>query len=422
MADEQRDGRELLAEGEAALHRGDSEAAFAALSEAARAGIEDLDRLAVCLAQAGRFLGRHREVLDWIEAQVAAGGQARARLLRARIGVCRHVDVPRVLELAEEALAAADEEGDQESLAAVLADAAFAAYREGATRRVNDFAERAAARTWTQPLAAYFAVRARLFAASARGDLEEALRRSEETEALAHGLGRPADAANEANNSAECHLALGQPGRALAAARRAEGLAQKAGHRRLEAFARVLGTIACAESGDLDEALAAFEARPASAFSPIQAIDAAAARAFWLLERSAGGDIDQARAVALEALAEAHRVGVSNRLTALHGQIARSAARRGDLDEARAALEEARRAADRAEPTTELLLALSIAEVLPAGDPQRRVALGSARARILRAAGRRTDPRAYCTGVRLHRRLLELSGGVPADLPAEPAS
>jgi len=45
------------------------------------------------------------------------------------------------------------------------------------------------------------------------------------------------------------------------------------------------------------------------------------------------------------------------------------------------------------------------------------VMIGAARARILRTASRREDPRAYCTGVRLHRRLLELTGGIPADLP-----
>jgi hypothetical protein len=41
----------------------------------------------------------------------------------------------------------------------------------------------------------------------------------------------------------------------------------------------------------------------------------------------------------------------------------------------------------------------------------------SARTRILRAAARREDPHAFCTHVRVNRRLLELTGGVPSDLP-----
>jgi hypothetical protein len=58
-----------------------------------------------------------------------------------------------------------------------------------------------------------------------------------------------------------------------------------------------------------------------------------------------------------------------------------------------------------------------MAEILGPGDPAGSVALNQARARLLRIAGRRQDPHAYCTMVRLNRRILELSGGVPADLP-----
>ncbi len=409
---------DLLAHGEAALHRGESEAAFIALAAAARDGVPapELDRLAVAFAQAARFLGRHVEVLGWIESQVATGSGSRARLLRARIAVCRHVDVPRVLDLGEEALAAADAEGDEESYGAVLADVAFAAYREGATRRASELAERAADRAWTDPVAAFFAARARFFACAVRGDLEEGLRRCEECESRAEALGRLGDVANEANNRAEIQLSLGKPELARAAAARGLRLSRESGHRRLEAFSAILGCFASAEAGDLDGALAALGNLPA-ACSPIQATDAAAAQSFWLLERGAAGDAELAARVAEEALGLAERVGVANRLTALYGQIARSRARRGDDAAARVWLERARRAADRAEPTIELMLALALAEVLPAGDAARGAALSSARARILRGAGRRADPQAYCAGVRLHRRLLELSGGVPTDLP-----
>ncbi len=409
---------DLLADGEAALHWGESERAFVALAAAAAAGVgpPELDRLAVAFAQAARFLGRHAEVLAWIESQVAAGKGSRARLLRARIAVCRHVDVPRVLDLGEEALAAADAEGDQESYGAVLADVAFAAYREGAARRANEHAERAATRTFTDPVGAFFAARARFFAAAVRGDLEEGLRRCEECEARAAALGRIGDAANEANNHAEIQLALGQPERARAAAERGLCLSREAGHRCLEAFSSILACFASAEAGDLDQALAELGHLPAGC-SPIQAVDAAAAQSFWLLERAAEGDAEHAGRVAEDAIGHAERVGVANRLTALCGQVARSLSRRGHGAVARVWLERARLAADRAEPTVELVLALALAEVFPAGDPARGAALASARARILRAAGRRADPHAYCTGVRLHRRLLELSGGVPSDLP-----
>jgi hypothetical protein len=61
--------------------------------------------------------------------------------------------------------------------------------------------------------------------------------------------------------------------------------------------------------------------------------------------------------------------------------------------------------------------ALAAAEVLPAAEPARQVVLSTARARILRRATRREDPHAFCVNVRLNRRLLELSGGVPPDLP-----
>lgn len=76
--------------------------------------------------------------------------------------------------------------------------------------------------------------------------------------------------------------------------------------------------------------------------------------------------------------------------------------------------------AQRAELASQLLLALAVAEVCPADSYRRRVVLNEARTRILRNAQRRDNPQAFCLEVRLNRRLLELSGGVPADLPGSP--
>jgi hypothetical protein len=90
----------------------------------------------------------------------------------------------------------------------------------------------------------------------------------------------------------------------------------------------------------------------------------------------------------------------------------------GARDEARELLGAARRAVEAADAFSELHLALAVAEVLPESDPARRASVGGARSRILRAAALRDDPVAYCTGVLLHRRLLELTGGVPDDLHA----
>ena len=104
-------------------------------------------------------------------------------------------------------------------------------------------------------------------------------------------------------------------------------------------------------------------------------------------------------------------------LTALLAMWARALYRQGKNDEARAALARARRAAEKADPTAEKHLALAILELLPSEDPARRLVNTQMRARILRNAGHREDPHAYCTKFCLHRRILEKSGGIPEDLP-----
>lgn len=413
-------GTRFLAEGEAALGNGDSAGAFAALRLAAEAGVptEELPRLAAAFAVAGRYQNRHAEVLDWIEGAIQASIDRRQRvtLLRARVAVCRQLDLNRVLDLVDETLAEAEAIGDEEAMASVLSHAAFAGYRKGNTRVASEYAERAARLPITGRAAQYDALRAQMFAATARGDLETALNLTIKARAVARELGRPADAANESNNLAECYLDMGCAAEARACAEMAVRLADAAGHRGVSSFARVLCAIATAEAGEIDAGLEQFDSLELGS-NRIFAIDAAASHAYWLLERGAAGDPARARDLAAGAVALAEEFGVANRLTLLYSNVARSLAREGRGDEARAALEKARRAAERAEPAGQSLLALAVAEVLPVSDPKRRVVLNHARARILREAGSREDPRAFCADVRINRRLLELSGGVPGDLP-----
>lgn len=419
---EARAGTRLLAEGEAALGNGESVRAYELLAQAVEAGVstEELPRLAAAFAIAGRYQDRHAEVLDWIEGAIDAATDPAQRVtfLRARVAVCRQLDPGRVLALADEALSAAEAAGDEEAVASVLSHASFAAYRKGDARAAGEFAERAARLTITSRAAQYDALRAQMFAATARGDLETSLNITIKARAVARELGRPADAANESNNLAECYLELGCAAEARACAEMAIRLADTAGHRAVGNFARVLCAIATAEAGEIDAGLEQFEKLDGGVESNrIFAIDTAATHAYWLLERGAAGDAARARAVAERAVALAEQFGVANRLTLLYSNVARSLAREGRSDDARAALEKARRAADRAEPAGQSLLALAVAEVLPVSDPKRRVVLNHARARILREAGSREDPRAFCADVRINRRLLELSGGVPTDLP-----
>jgi len=128
-------GDELLAAGEEALRAGESERAFALLDEAAQIGVapQRLHQPASAYALAARYVSRDRQVLAWIDDRIGRADDPvlRAAFLRARIAVCRQVDVARVLELAPEALVAADAVDDEESYACVLSHAAFAGYRAG---------------------------------------------------------------------------------------------------------------------------------------------------------------------------------------------------------------------------------------------------------------------------------------------------
>ncbi len=412
----------LLAEGEQALVRGDSAAAFSLLEQASQAGIAPglLHRLATAFASAGRLQNRHADVLHWIEKSIAsADGDARQKvaLLRARVAVCRQLDLNRVLDLAEEALQAAEAAGDEQAYASVLSHAAFAGYRRGDSRVCQDYAERAASRTFTSREAHYDAVRAQMFCANSLGDLEAALNFATKARAMARELERPADVANESNNLAEAYLDLGYPDEARACAETAVSVAQQAGHKGVELFGQVMLASATAEAGDIDDAIDQFARIGALEANRIFWVDFATTFSYWLLERGAAGDAAQARTIAEAGVDRANTVGVGNRLTALYSNVARAYAREGSAEQAVDALERARRAADRAEPRGQSLLALAVAEVLPVSDSKRKMALTHARARILRSAERREDPRAYCTRVRLHRRILELSGGVPGDLP-----
>lgn len=415
-------GDALLARAEAALARGESKPAYDLLAQVAADGVSpgNVRRLATAFALAGRFQNRHADVLDWIEKTIAeARGPAaeRAALLAGRVAVCRQLDLNRVLDLAEEALAAALDVGDEQSYASVLANAAFAGYRRGDGRIAQEYAERAATRTFTSAAAHYDAIRAQMFCATTLGELEAALNYTIKARAMARELDRPADVANESNNLAEAYLELGYPAEARRCAEAAVKFGNASGHQSARLFGECLIAIATAESGRIDEALEHFARMGDLEANRLFSVDKSLAHAYWLLERGAAGDAAQARQIAERAVASAIAAGVSNRLTGLYANIARALAREGRDAEARAALEDARKAADRAEPLMQSLLTLAVAEVLPVAESKRKVALQNARARILRRSSRREDPRVFCTRVRLHRRLLELSGGVPDDLP-----
>jgi tetratricopeptide (TPR) repeat protein len=410
-----------IAIAEAALARGESAEAWDMLSRLAAGPIAGplLQRFASAYAAAGRYVTRQDDVLAWVDRKIAdvTEPRQRASLLRARIAVCRQVDTARVLELADEALLAAEAVGDEEAIASVLSHASFAAYRRGEVRRSKDFAARAAGRTFSTRAGQYDAVRAQMFAATIAGELELVLQFNIKARALARERGHVADQANESNNLAEIYLELGCPYEAGACAEAAGTLARVAGYPGLEAMATVYRAIATAEVGDLDGAMALFDSLPAGRYHRFSKIDGACFHAYWLLERGAAGDARTALDAASHVLESAVRSGADNRLTALYSCLARAHARLGGDAAAREHLERARKAADRAEPTAESLFALAASEVLPAAEPQRGVVLSGARARILRRAARREDPHAFCVNVRLNRRLLELSGGVPADLP-----
>ncbi len=410
---------ELLEAGERALEQGDSHRGYELLEQASPLGVssEHLHRLAGAFASAARFQSRQAEVLDWIETAIAGDHDPVqwSALHRARIAVCCSLDVNRVEPLVEDALIAAEAVHDEQAYASVLAGGSFAAYRRGDARTAGTYAEMARTKQFTALEAHYQGLRAQLFAAAVLGELENALNLLIKARAIARELGNTADVANESNNLAELYLDLGCPIEARACADQAVKLAHESGDRSRETFGRVLAAIATAEIGRIDDALEQFEQIEST--NVIMSVDTATAHSYWLLERGAAGDYDSARSIAIKAIEQAKRGGISNRMTPLYSNIARSYTRQAMNEEALEALEKARMAADRAELGAQLLLALAVAGVLPVTNPKRKVVLNHARARILRNADKREDPRAYCTEVRLNRRLLELSGGVPGDLP-----
>ena len=419
---EGRDLRELLDAGEAALLRGDAEAAFGLLSKATTSelGAADVVRLAPLYASAARGVDRPEAAIDWIEGQVVSAIGDRAALLRARISVLRELDAARVLELAPEAIGVADAAGDREAVASVLAHATWAAYRRGDVRRARELAEQALAREFDTATAQYDCARCQAFASTAAGEVEAALNAVTRARAIARELGHTHAVAVESNLLAEAYLELGYPHEAHACALAAEQIGRARRHDTMARAAAALAAVATAESGDLDAALVRL-GELAGGGGRTARIDLAGLHAYWLLERGAAGDARLADEIAGAGLALAEAAGVESRYTPLCASLSRARARLGDDAGARAQLERARRASDRCEPGAQSLLALAAAEVLPASDAQRKVVLAGARVRILRRAARREDPYAFCVNVRLNRRLLELSGGVPSDLPrAEP--
>lgn len=424
MVDEHRtstaSGGELLAAGEDALARGDTEVGFTLLTRAAEAGVApaDMPRLVLSLASAGNYRSHQREVLDWVEGVAAQATEPtlRAAALRARVALWRSFDFRRVEELAEDALSAAEAVSDEESFTYVLSCAAAAAYRRGRVRAATDYAERATSRPLRSRAARVAAFRTSMFAAMALGDLEQALHCAIKARAMARELGRTADTADESNYVARFYLDLGYPIEARACAEEAIRMARACGFEKAEIAGQMLSAVAAAEAGEIDWAIAQLEALPYKRASRLD-VDAADTHAYWLLERGATGDARAAAEIVHQGIERAHAQGTANLLTPLYSSLARSLARQDDRAAAQEALEQARQAADRTEPKARLLLALAAAEVLPAADSKRTLVLTHARARILRTAERREDPCAYCSDVRLNRRLLELSGGVPPDLP-----
>lgn len=414
-------GLELLEAGEKALEQGDSLRGYQLLEQASQVGVESsqLHRLATAFASAARYQSRQPEVLDWIERLMLGGHEhdpiQSAALHRARVTVCCRLDVSRVDGLVDDALKAAEAAEDEIAYASILANAAFAAYRRGDARAASQYAGLTRDRDFEAAEANYESLRAQMFASVMLGEMENALNLLTKARAVARELDNTANVANESNNLAEIYLDLGYPVEARACADLAIELAAASGDSSREEFARVLSAIATAEIGRIDDALERFA--DIEATDLILSIDTATAYSYWLLERGAAGDSDTAREIAKKAIAKAERAGVSNRLTPLYSTVARSHARQAQIEPAMRALELARKAADRAEVGSQLLLALAVAEVLPVSNPKRKVVLNHARARILRNAEKREDPRAYCMDVRLNRRLLELSGGVPSDLP-----
>jgi hypothetical protein len=417
---EDREAIAALEEGERKLGAGDPEGAALELERAAELEVPEelVARLARALVRSHALLDRHRDALTWLERALARPHEeaVHASLLSSRIQALRQLDTRAVLDLADEALAAVDAVGDQDAYASVLANAAFAAYRRGDIRSADRFAHLAAQRAFTSDRAAIDGLRARMFAATASESLEASLEFSQNIRDRLLAAGEFSAAANESNNVAEALLRLGRPGPARVEADRARGLGYLAGHRPVEEFSRALVGQAMAEDGDLDGGIELLRQVKVDR-NEIFAADVATRLSFYLVERSRDGDAACAESICQAAVSRSANAGVSHCLTSLISTQARAQHLLANDDGAKATLARARSAAYAADAASEQHLALAMAEVLPSGDPARSVSLNAARARLLRSAGRRADPRSYCTGVRLHRRLLELSGGVPEDLP-----
>lgn len=413
------DPAELLRAGEQALEEGDPERAATLLERAASSFPENLlPRLARALNDAYRKTDRHRDSLAFLERQLAIADRPEhvAVLLQVRLAAMRQLDTRAVLDLADEALAAAEAVGDNDCYANVLANAAFAAYRRGDVRAADRFAALAASRPYDTPRAAIDALRARMFAATAGDALEASLGFSRDIRDRLVATGQMAAAANECNNVAEALLRLGLPVEARGEAEKAAAMSAKAGHRSVEQFAKALAGVAACESGDIDGGLALLRQVRVDR-NEIFAADLANVLSFWLVERQNDRDAAEAVEMCGHATDRAAKAGVAHCMTSLLATQARALALLGRKDDARLTVARARSAAYAADAASEQHLALAMAEVFPVGDPARSVSLNAARARLLRGADRRENPLAYCTGVRLHRRLLELSGGVPEDLP-----
>jgi hypothetical protein len=413
-----------LEEAERALTAGQPERAQSALARVSDQDVHDglLARFLDALSRTNRFLNRHRDTVSWIEKRLLDSPSVVARVLflRARVAALRQLDPQAALDLVDEALAAARDAKDADVTASLLAHASFCAYRRGDARLAARFADEAALGHFDTPRARIDALRAQLFAATASGAIERSLELSRTVRDLLFREGDLAGTANEHNNCAEEYLRLGMSMEALGEARAGGALAARAGHRAVEAFSDVLAARAAAEGGNLDDAITGLRLHAQERQNLIFWLDTVAALAFWLLERGQAADVELALALTTQATTDAAAVGVRHLLTSLHAMRARALARSGDLAAAHAEMALARQAADAADRDAELTLALTMGEVLPPGDPAREVSLRAARSKLLVAAQRREDPWRYCAGVRLNRRVLELSGGVPTDLPGAP--
>jgi tetratricopeptide (TPR) repeat protein len=413
-----------LTDAEAALASGQPEAARERLDRVAGHGMSDamMARFIDALQRANRLINRHGETVAWIEGRLGAAVSpgVRVLLLRSRVVALRQIDPQAALDKVEEALDAARALGDETSTAALLAHGSFCAYRRGDARLARQYADQAAIEAFTAPLARVEALRAQMFAATAAGAHERELELSTTVRDRLLELGEIASASNEYNNCAESYLRLGRADDAWKMAKEAGLLAAKAGHRGVESFAFVLAARAAAERGDLDASITALQRSDRADNNVMFQIDTLSALAYWLLERDDEGDAASAEEICGRALADAKARGVHHLVTTFHAIRARALVRLGDEPAARAELAQARLAADVADKDSELQLALTMAEVLAPGEPAREVSLSAARTRVLLGASKRDDPWRYCTGVRLHRRVLELSGGVPNDLPRGP--